>query len=83
MSPDFFTRSFAGMTKYWRRIIAFLYADTSAFPPLFVRGVQFLHTLESGNPEAVRARLSDVFLAETTDWIPAFERVKKLDASHK
>ena len=31
----------------------------------------------SGNPEAARARLPDAFLAETTDWIPAFERVKK------
>ena len=35
------------------------------------------HSRESGNPEATRARLSDVFLAETEDWIPAFERVKK------
>ena len=65
------------MTKYWRRIIAFLYADTSAFPPLFARGVQFLHMLESGNLEAAITRLSDVFIAETTDWIPAFAGMTK------
>ena len=65
------------MTKYCGRVIVFFCADSSASPPLFVRGVQFLHTLESGNPEAARTRLSDVFLAETTDWIPAFEHVKK------
>ena len=46
-------------------------------PTFIVRGVRFLHTLESGNPEAARARLSDVFLVEPEDWIPAFERVKK------
>ena len=46
--------------------------------PTAVKGAAgFLHALESGNPEATRARLSDVFLAETEDWIPAFECVKK------
>ena len=65
------------MTKYCRRAVGLLYADSSASPPLFARGIQFLHTLESGNPEATHVRLSDVFPAETTDWIPAFEGVKK------
>ena len=62
--------AFAGMTRCCRRVIVFLYAESSAVPQLFVRGVQFLHTLESGNPEAARARLSDVFPSETEGWIP-------------
>ena len=50
---DFFTRSFAGMTKYCWRVVVFLYADSSASPSLFVRGVQFLHTLFRGNDEVL------------------------------
>ena len=38
------------MTKYCRRVVGFLYAGTSASPPLFARGVQFLHTLDSIEP---------------------------------
>ena len=74
--PDWIP-AFAGMTKYCRRVIVFFHADSSASLSLFVRGVRFLHTLESGNPEAARARLSDVFLAETEDWIPAFAGMTK------
>ena len=33
------------MTKYCRRVVGFLYDESSASPPLFVRGVQFLHTI--------------------------------------
>ena len=36
------------MTKYCRCIIVFLYADSSASPPLFVRGIQFLHHSTGG-----------------------------------
>ena len=42
-----------------------------------ITNLDWYHTLESGNPEAARARLSDAFPAETEDWIPTFERVKK------
>ena len=48
-TPDFFIRSFAGVTKYCRWIVAFLSADSSASEPLFVRGIQFLHALLRGN----------------------------------
>ena len=41
------------MTKYCRRVVSFLYADSSASPPLFVRGDQFLHTLFRGNDEVL------------------------------
>ena len=64
--------AFAGMTNYCRRGIVFLYADSSAIPPLFVRGIQFLHTLESGNPEAAVRNVGPLFLTETPQQIPAF-----------
>ena len=54
----FFTRSFAGMTKYRWRVIAFLCAESSAAPPLFVRCIQFLHTLAGGRSGAGRERRS-------------------------
>ena len=41
------------MTKYCRRVVSFLYADSSASPPLFVRGDQLLHTLFRGNDEVL------------------------------
>ena len=36
------------MTKYCRRVIVFLCDKSSALAPLFVRGIQFLHTLCRG-----------------------------------
>ena len=39
------------MTKYCRRVTVFLYDESSAVPPLFVRVSRFLHTLFRGNDE--------------------------------
>ena len=55
VSPDFFTHSFAGMTKYCRRGIAFIYGKSSASLPLFVRDVQFPRTLFRGSDRGARS----------------------------
>ena len=42
------------MTKCCRRVIDLLFPDSSASPPLLVRGAQFLHTLVRGDMDALR-----------------------------
>ena len=53
------------MTKYCWRAIIFLCADSSASPLLFVRGLQFFHTLESGNPERPSEKILRCFYCGT------------------
>ena len=57
--------AFAGMTKYCSTVIAFLYDKSLTAPPLFVRCVQFLHTLFRGNDEELVV-FPDFFTCSTT-----------------
>ena len=71
------------MTKCCRRGIVFLYADSSAIPPLFVRGIQFLHTLESGNPQAIVRNVGPVFLRKRRKEIPAFAGMTRISGAFR
>ena len=77
--PEYF---FAIATKGVGRFMSWensgsLRSRSPGAPTVTTQSKGFLHTLESGNPEAARARLSDVFPAETEDWIPAFAGMTK------
>ena len=47
------------MTKYCWQVIALLFPDSSASPPLLVRVARFFHTLNSGSLDIIQAILAE------------------------